>query len=350
MQKDGECVMEVKLAKVISVREDGQAEIMFFGDTTKSEKQYPYIRNFIPENGDTVVMIRQGDSYVIIGTVVTGGNELQFAREDHTHDDMYAEAEHTHIGLTNGESGVELTSAGVLVPLKNLAAALGSDAKAFSEIYGNNVYVLTNLTVGDRTITKDSVGTSSKPFSKGRFTTVYVGSKELTEEVIEGLQNPTEWHSNSTSRKITFSGATLLPDLTGYVSLGTSGKMFASGYFQNLYLNGSAISTSDKRKKKYIKNLPEKFKEFFMKLRPVTYKYKKGTSGRSHVGFIAQDVELAMKETGITPEEFGGLVVQENGDYGLRYEEFIAIQTELIQQLYSKVEELERKVSDSARN
>ena len=76
------------------------------------------------------------------------------------------------------------------------------------------------------------------------------------------------------------------------------------------------------------------------------FKYKDGTSGRSHAGFIAQEVEQAMIEGGITSEEFGGLVIQPNGKYGLRYEEFIAIQTKAIQELYQKVEELERKVTE----
>ncbi|MBP3617936.1 MAG: tail fiber domain-containing protein [Lachnospiraceae bacterium] len=336
----------MRLAKVTTVGEDGQAIVTFYGESDPSEKNYAYLRNFMPEPGDTVVLVKQGDTYIILGTVVNGPVDVQFAKEDHNHDDAYSKTDHKHTGLENGEYGLELSSAGVLLPLKNLADSLGSADKAFSKIYGDNLYVLTKLTVGDRTISATELGTSSKPFSKGYFTTVYVGSKELTEELIKEMQNPTEWYSNSSSRKITFNGATLLPDLSNYISLGTSGKMFASGYFANLYLNGTAVSTSDKRKKKFIKNLPEKFTEFFMKLRPVTFKYKNGTSGRSHMGFIAQEVEQAMMDTGITREEFGGLVIQENGQYGLRYEEFIAIQTGIIQGLYRKVEELERKVTE----
>ena len=83
-----------------------------------------------------------------------------------------------------------------------------------------------------------------------------------------------------------------------------------------------------------------------MKLRPVMFKYKDGTSGRSHAGFVAQEVEQAMIEGGVTSEEFGGLVIQTNGKYGLRYEEFIAIQTKVIQDLYQRVENLERTVKD----
>ena len=156
--------------------------------------------------------------------------------------------------------------------------------------------------------------------------------------------------SDSTVRKVSFTGSVILPDVNGVISLGNSIRQFFEGYFQTLYVKGAAVSTSDKRKKKYIKNMPEKFAKFFMKLRPVTFKYKDGTSGRSHLGFIAQEVEQSMIDTGITAEEFGGLVIQKNGEYGLRYEEFIAIQTKIIQQLCQRVEVLERKVMDREGN
>lgn len=398
----------LRLAKVTSVGADGQASVTFYGESDPSVKKYAYLRNFMPEKGDVVVLVKQGDTYIILGAVVSGPVDLQFAKEDHGHKD-YSKTDHKHTGLENGEYGLELSSAGVLLPLENLADSLGSADKAFSKIYGDNLYVLTKLNVGDRTISATELGTSSKPFTKGYFVTVFVGDTELTEELIEELKSPTGLvsktsasrkviftgtelipdttgllslgnsgrlfkegyftkiyinrtaiteeliaelkkptglKSSTTTREVVFTGSELIPDLSGMVSIGTSGKKFASGYFTNLYLNGTAVSTSDKRKKKFIKNLPGKFTEFFMKLRPVTFKYKNGTSGRSHAGFIAQEVEQAMMDTGITREEFGGLVIQENGQYGLRYEEFIAIQTGMIQSLYQKVEELERKVKE----
>ena len=162
--------MEVRLAKVINVNDTGQAAVMFYGDTSPSEKNYPYLRNVVPEKGDTVALIKQGDTYIIIGIVVTDVKDLQFALAEHTHEGIYAKEKHTHTGLTNGEYGVEISSGGVLLPLKNLAESLGSESKAFAEMYGDKIYVLTSLSIGDRQITKDSVGTSAKKFTSGYFT------------------------------------------------------------------------------------------------------------------------------------------------------------------------------------
>ena len=338
-------MMDVKLAKVTSVGTDGQAALTFYGESSSSGKKYPYLKNVLPEAGDTVVLIKQGDAYIIIGSVEKGEVILQFAKSDHNHQGVYSEASHTHTGLKNGEYGVEISD-GVLAPLTHLKGSLGKAAKAFSNIYGDNVFALTKLTIGDREITPTSLGTSSKKFTSGYFTKVYVGATEVTAELIETLQNPTVLKSSTTTRKLTFTGATLVPDLSATISLGNSSRQLKDGYFTNLYLNGTAVSTSDKRKKKFIKNIPEKFTEFLKRLRPVVFKYKDGTSGRSHAGFIAQEVEKAMAESDITSEEFGGIVIQPNGKYGLRYEEFIAIQTKVIQELYSRVECLERKVEE----
>lgn len=43
-----------------------------------------------------------------------------------------------------------------------------------------------------------------------------------------------------------------------------------------------------------------------MKLQPVSFLFKDGTSGRTHIGFIAQDVEQAMSECGLTDLDFAG--------------------------------------------
>lgn len=316
----------VRLAKVTGIDADGQATVTFYGDTVPSEKKYPYIRNYVPQKGDTAVLLRQGNTYVILGAAVLGAVVIPYAAADHNHEDVYAKEGHMHTHLYNesGEHGVWVTDGGYFVPVKS--ESLGSEQRPWENIYGNAVIV----------------------------SRVVVGNTDVTEEFLEELQNPTVsvLQSNSVaSRKVTFSASALLPDTSGMISLGTTLKRYKEGHFDNVYINGTAVSTSDKRKKKFIKNLPDRFTQFLMKLRPVMFKYKDGTSGRSHAGFIAQEVERAMVEAGVTSEEFGGIVIQPNGKYGLRYEEFIAIQTKVIQDLYQKVENLERKVTQhDARN
>lgn len=135
----------------------------------------------------------------------------------------------------------------------------------------------------------------------------------------------------------------LNPSTTNYISLGTSNKQYKNVYGQNLYVNGSAVS-SDRNLKEEIEPLEEKHVEFFKNLKPVSYKFKDGTSGRRHTGFIAQEVEEAIEEAGMTNKDMAA-VVKDESQYYLRYEEIIAVQTKVIQDLMARVEKLEAKVN-----
>lgn len=310
----------VRLAKVTEIGADGQAKVTFYGDTEPSGKKYPYIRNYVPKIGDTAVLLKQGDSYIIIGAAILSEVVIEYAAVDHNHDEKYAPADQkfTCLYSENEKYGARVTDGGYLVPLSS--ESLGLDSCPWAKVYGNTLFALSKIVIGNTSV---------------------------TENFLEKLQSPTTLQSNSVAaRKVIFSASALLPDTSGAVSLGSSSKRYREGHFDNVYINGTAVSTSDKRKKKFIKNLPDRFVNFFMKLRPVMFKYKDGTSGRSHAGFVAQEVEQAMIEGGVTSEEFGGLVIQPNGKYGLRYEEFISIQTKVIQDLYQRVENLERTVKE----
>lgn len=104
---------------------------------------------------------------------------------------------------------------------------------------------------------------------------------------------------------------------------------------------------SDLRIKNSISYNLDRYDDFFMKLRPTRFKYNAGASGRMHLGFIAQDVEQAMLEAGFTSQDLAALVkapvqeVMEDGiadfHYSLRYGEFIALNTHMIQKLYRLV-------------
>lgn len=149
--------------------------------------------------------------------------------------------------------------------------------------------------------------------------------------------------------------------MNGAISLGS-----ANYRFSQLYVTSSSISTSDKNYKDDIKSLTDKHLQFFMKLQPVSFLFKNGTSGRTHIGFIAQDVEQAMSECGLTDLDFAGFckdqkidsklvdgeevnepILDENGNpeyiYSLRYEEFIALNTYVIQELWKRVDAVEKE-------
>ena len=137
-----------------------------------------------------------------------------------------------------------------------------------------------------------------------------------------------------------------------------------------IYASTGSINTSDKNYKHDIKPLDDKYIELFNRLIPVSFIFNSNTSGRTHVGFISQDVEQAMKEVGLTDLDFAGFckdiktepvfnddgiqigtkeVYDKDGNpeyiYSLRYDEFIAINTKAIQNLTKRVEEIEKAIS-----
>ena len=138
----------------------------------------------------------------------------------------------------------------------------------------------------------------------------------------------------------------------------------------NIYLPTGEITTSDRNLKDNIKPLTEKHIKFFSLLQPASFTFKDGTSGRTHIGFISQDVEEAMYKAGLTDLDFAGFCkrtktitktdnegfktkvpdLDENGNiqyiYSLRYDEFIALNTHIIQHTLGKAEKLEQENKD----
>ena len=117
----------------------------------------------------------------------------------------------------------------------------------------------------------------------------------------------------------------------------------------------SYADASDRKKKNSIEYNMEKYEDFFFKLKPTQFKFNEGTSDRYHTGFISQDVGNAIVEAGLSTQDFGAFIKapKENMtldaddqycDYYLRYDEFISLNTHMIQKLYKRVEELESKL------
>ena len=71
---------------------------------------------------------------------------------------------------------------------------------------------------------------------------------------------------------------------------------------------------------------------------------------RTHYGLIAQDVKSVIEDIGLTTKDFAGYIagnVENDTDLALRYEEFISPMIKAIQELSTKVEELEARISGS---
>ena len=131
------------------------------------------------------------------------------------------------------------------------------------------------------------------------------------------------------------------PSVDGAGSLG-----FSDYRWSVLYAQTGTISTSDREKKTDISYALERYDALFEKLRPASYRLKDGASGRTHTGLIAQDVEQALVECGLTGQDFAAFVrtprTDGGADYGLRYEELVALCIRQIQMLRARVRKLEK--------
>lgn len=147
------------------------------------------------------------------------------------------------------------------------------------------------------------------------------------------------------------------------VYCGTNPNPFAGGYS-----SGGWKTTSDGRKKKDFRKLLEddRFERFFELLQPMEYRLIENDE-KMHMGFVAQDVEQAMKDCDISENEFYGLehavfsekdfesneewekFLEQNGGandmYTLCYQEFIALNTAMIQKLQNRCNDFEHRLS-----
>ena len=119
----------------------------------------------------------------------------------------------------------------------------------------------------------------------------------------------------------------IMPNANNGASLGTSGFRW-----NDIWATNSNIQSSDRNIKKDIQYGLEEYDALFDAIKPVTFRYIDGTSGRTHMGIIAQDLEEALNELGISTQDCAAFVKAESDnpdipgyDYAVRYGEFIPL-------------------------
>lgn len=243
-------------------------------------------------------------------------------------------------------------SATVLRPSANNSIELGASSYQFNAVYTNKLYLNgTEFTPSGITMDTLTVKSGSSTYTLKLTAGTY-------EYLLPSIDNKFILGNSSYNFNTIYaqywayksdyiywdSSKNIIPVSTNNISLGTSSKQYKNIYGQNIYVNGTAVS-SDRRVKNDIKTLEEKHIAFFKALRPVQFKYKEGDSGRTHTGFIAQEVEEAVEEAGMTSQDMAVVVKDPSDRYYLRYEEIISVQTKVIQDLMAKVESLEARIT-----
>lgn len=252
-------------------------------------------------------------------TLQQGGKNISslFAAASHNHSGVYAAASHSHsyLPLSGGTLSGNLITANLYIGGNNnlrLNTAHGYNA-TLGAYWSDGAYH--NL------ISKDANSNSA-----------FFGPANINiSNVVTGLRGQT---------------VRIYSHKKGAVYLGSSGS--------------TAITSDENLKNLY--DIDERYEKFFKLLEPKTYIYKHN-GRRKHMGFGARQVEESLLSAGLTTEEFAGILrdtdviisADEAGMdedqhyselYSLRYEEFISLNTYMIQKLYKRVEELEAKLSN----
>lgn len=145
------------------------------------------------------------------------------------------------------------------------------------------------------------------------------------------------------------------PDAKYYVFVSNAGAMMRAGSSYLYCIDGAVrasseiVVTSDRRAKQDVSYELKQYEAFFKQLKPATFLLNEESDKKWHLGFVAQDVERALDTCGLRSKKSSLIDVSEfhgsNGStsktYGLRYSEFIALNTYIIQSLIKRVERLE---------
>lgn len=243
-----------------------------------------------------------------------------------------------------GDTYTEITSDGTLnCNNANITGTITGSTVMASTITGNNIDVCGVLNVCN------DYGTEYG----------YIGyiSGSTENRITDGLGIMCNWNGYHKCYA-TESGAAISSGTTEYNEYAKvavySGWSYGGGISLNadsVSVNGSIIESSDKNVKHDINYNLERYENLYDDLMPCSYKFNFGKSNRDHTGFIAQEVKKAIEDNGLSTSNFAAYVELNNtdspqyGQYGLRYEEFIALNTWQIQKLKKKVATLEEQVA-----
>lgn len=228
--------------------------------------------------------------------------------------------------LNGNISGNQNTSVGFKSLFANSSGsgnvAIGSEAMVTTNSGSGNV------SVGDSTMMTNTTGS---------FNTA-VGTKALS-SLTTGMYNTSIGYNSGGASA--FSNTTSI----GNGSTVSTSNMVRVGNASVTSIGGQVgwTTISDARVKT---NLSDKTLglEFILKLKPRAYFYSvPGQENILYHGFIAQEVEAASKESGISFSGVDAPEAGEDGLYGLRYAEFVVPLTRAVQDLHAQLEALKEE-------
>lgn len=251
----------------------------------------------------------------------------------------------------------------IIDSLNFLATAIGDNLTIIG-LDGKGRPMLQNILVDTGSVT-DQDGVALGDHASTADYATKAGSAGTAESATQCIKASTAYYLQGigSSEHVQISGnGNLIPNSSS-IYCGTTPNPFAGGYS-----SGGWKTTSDRRKKKDFQKLLEddRFERFFELLQPMKYRLIENDE-KMHIGFVAQDVEQAMKRCDISENEFYGLehavfskkdfesneewekFLEQNGGandmYTLCYQEFIALNTAMIQKLQNRCNDFEQRLS-----
>lgn len=303
--------------------------------------------------------------------------------------------------------GLCFSNAGVLSPIGTDNINIGIESSPFNVIYAQSIVIHKRTGETGLTLLFDDEGAMIQKNTENHLKIhagsgveisgnhvrldegiLYFGSSGTTERIELGNRMLRFYGYNGLDFQ-SYIRSDMCPTNNGVYTLGKS-----SYRWKEIWCSTSLNTASDRNIKKNISDLSSdsRYIEFFMLLQPKSYLFKDGESGRTHVGFISQDVEEAMTKCGLSSLEFAGFckdqkmdvreemeeiqhpadeksgkeawieqkvkrieepVFDDDGnpvhEYSLRYEEFIALNTMMIQKQKMKIDKMEKRLDKMER-
>lgn len=115
----------------------------------------------------------------------------------------------------------------------------------------------------------------------------------------------------------------------------------------NIAASQAISEGSDRRiKNSFLYDIPETYEVMYRALKPCRYKRNDSRSDRYHTGFVAQEIEEAVKAGGLESTDLAAYCIDDTEDkmYSVRYTELIALNTAFVQKLMTRVDELEERL------
>lgn len=174
-------------------------------------------------------------------------------------------------------------------------------------------------------------------------------------------QTTLEFNQYATSSGIVKSIGSIVPEnADNSCTLGVSGYRWNKLWAKDITSSSEAVTDSDFNLKNNIDYDLSSYDMLFDALKPAKYLYNNSESGRTHLGFIAQDIEKSIFDTGLTRKDFSIITIDGVGfnkkldtiedktkiTYGLRYSQLHALEVRQIQLLKQEVKELKAEIEE----